>query len=165
MPLHAPSVLDSDNARFITGAVSINVAACRSGGFPALVRALGCRLSADRSAVTLLLRESAAAEVLEAVRRNGLIAAVFSDPPTHRTLQLKGVDAMVLRPEAGDVELAARYCDRFADVLLPFGHEAPMVRALLACRPDDLAAVRFTPSSAFSQTPGPQAGEPLAGAR
>lgn len=163
MPEHDPPILDSEHAAFVIGNVSITTASCRPGGFPALVRALGCRLSVDRRNVTILVRASAAADVLDAVRRSGAIAAVFSDPPTHRTLQLKGSDALVLRPEPGDVALAERYRAAFAKVLEPFGHPEAMVHALLACAPDDLMTLRFTPTFAFSQTPGPRAGEALVG--
>ena len=37
-----------------------------------------------------------------------------------------------------------------------------VARALLACEPADLVAVRFAPESAFDQTPGPKAGAPIA---
>lgn len=158
-------ILDAAHAEFIVGGVSINAAACRPGGLPALARAAGCRVADDRCSVTILLGAAAAADLLDGVRRSGAIAAVFSDPLSHRTLQLKGRDAIVLRPEPGDAEVVERYNRAFAAVLAPFGHSEAMVRALLAFRPDELITVRFTPSSAFTQTPGPQAGESLGGAR
>jgi hypothetical protein len=37
-----------------------------------------------------------------------------------------------------------------------------VVRAILAYSPDDLVTVTYSPCAAFSQTPGPKAGEPLA---
>ncbi|MDO9596862.1 MAG: hypothetical protein Q7J47_04005 [Azoarcus sp.] len=159
-----PPILDAAHADFVVGGVSINAAACRRGGFPALARGVGCRLSADRSSLTLLFGAAAAADLLEAVRRSGAIAAVFSDPPTHRTVQLKGTDALVLRPEPGDRELVAGYRDTFMRVLGSLGYSEDMTRALLACPLDELVTVRFSPSSAFTQTPGPRAGEVLGGA-
>jgi hypothetical protein len=162
MPHQPLPILDAAHAGFVTGAVGISAAACRPGGFPALARAAGCRVSADRRSVTVLFGAAAAADVIEGVRRSGAIAVVFSEPPTHRTLQWKGGDALVLPPEAGDAALAERYRDAFAAVLASLGYPAAMGRALVACAPDDLVTVRFTPSAAFLQTPGPHAGEPLA---
>ncbi|ANQ84704.1 hypothetical protein [Azoarcus olearius] len=160
-----PAILDAAHAEFISSGISINAASCRPGGLPALARATGCRVSDDRREVTVLFGARAAADLLEGVRRSGMIAVVFSDPPSHRTVQLKGSDALVVPVEAGDEDRVERYRRAFAAVLAPFGHTEALVRALLAVPPGELVAVRFTPLSAFSQTPGPQAGEPLGGRR
>ena len=106
-----------------------------------------------------------AADVIDGVRRSGAIAVVFSDPPSHRTLQLKGTDAVMLPAEPGDAALAAAYRAGFAAILEPLGFDPAVVRAFLACPDEDLVTIRFTPTAAFLQTPGPQAGEPLAGLR
>lgn len=161
MPDTPLALLDASSAAFIAGPVSMNVAASRPGGFPALSRAVGCRVSADRRQVTMLVGAAMAAEVLEGVRRNGAFAAVFSDPPSHRTLQLKGKDAIVLPAEAGDPALADAYRAGFAAVLEPMGFPPAVIHAFLAVPADDLVTVRFTPSSMFQQTPGPHAGEPM----
>lgn len=102
-----------------------------------------------------------AAAVLDDIRRTGAIAAVFSRPSTHETLQLKGVDARIVPAEPGDDALARRYVDAFVAELVPYGYPEAVIRAFLTCPPEDLVAVQFTPVAAFSQTPGPQAGEPL----
>jgi hypothetical protein len=43
----------------------------------------------------------------------------------------------------------------------PIGYDQAFVGTLLAYEPADLVAVTFTPTSAFAQTPGPQAGKRL----
>lgn len=154
-------VLDDEQAEFICSGIAMSAAACRSGGVPSLARAVGCRVTADRSSVTLLFAEPASAGLLEDVRRTGTIAVVFSRPADHRTLQLKGKDALIVPLENGDVELAARQVETFVEGLTAFGFQAPVIRCFLASPPDDLVAVRFTPDAAFSQTPGPKAGEAL----
>ena len=130
-----------------------------------MARCTGCRIAPDRRTVTLILAATPGAALLDDVRRSGLIAAVFSQPSTHYTLQLKGTDARIVPLEPGDVELVQRYVDAFVAELTPFGYPEPFVRAFLGSMPDDLAAVHFTISAAFSQTPGPQAGAPLAPVR
>jgi hypothetical protein len=163
MPDDHPPMLDPAHADLIVGPVGISAAACRPGGFPALARAAGCRVAADRRSVTVLFGATIAADVLDGVRRSGAIAVVFSEPPTHRTLQLKGTDALVLPPEPGDAALAVRYREAFGRVLASLGFLEALGRAIVSCPLDDLVTVRFTPSSAFLQTPGPRAGEAIAG--
>ena len=108
-----PPFLDAEQAAFVCGPVSINAASFRHGGLPNLARVTGCRLSADRHVVTLLLAATPAAGLLEDLRCNGMIAVVFSLPASHHTIQLKGGDARIVPIEPGDVELAARYVDAF----------------------------------------------------
>ena len=157
----APALIGADQADFIVGGVGASAATCRPGALPNMARCIGCRVAPDRRSVTLLLAATPGAALLDDVRRTGAIAAVFSQPSTHRTLQLKGNDARIVPTEAGDPELARRYVEAFVAQLAPFGYPEAGVRAFLACSHDDLAAVQFTICAAYSQTPGPHAGEPL----
>ena len=157
-----PAILDAANADFIGSGVSINAASGRPGVLPSLARAIGCRVSADRRCITLLFASTPAAALLDDIRRSSAIAVVFSQPSTHRTVQLKGTDARIVPPEERDRGLPRSYIDAFVGELTSLGYPAQFVRSLLAHDPDDIVAIQFTPSSAFSQTPGPRAGEPLA---
>jgi hypothetical protein len=94
------------------------------------------------------------------LRANGLIAVVFSVPSTHRTLQLKGDDALVLPCNSEGEAVAERHLRRFIDELAAIGFRADIAQTMLA-REGGLASVRFTVREAFEQTPGPQAGAPL----
>lgn len=163
MATSAATVLGPDQVAFICGGVGMSAAACRPGALPNLTRCTGARVSRDRQCVTVLVAATPAAAFLDDVRRTGSVAAVFSKPSTHETLQLKGTDARIAPTEPGDPALAARYLDAFVDALVPYGYPEPVIRAFLACAPEDLVAVQFTVAAAFSQTPGPQAGEPLRG--
>ena len=100
--------------------------------------------------------------VLAAIEANGRVAAVFSEPESHRTVQLKGVDARVEAVTAGDEASLQSYAAAMAARLAPFRVPEVFARALLSASPDDLVAVSFTPSQGFGQTPGPRAGMPLA---
>ena len=157
----APAVLDAATAAFICSGISINAASARPGALPSMARATGCRVSADARTVTLLFASTPAAALLEDLRRGGAIAVVFSEPSTHRTLQLKGEDARIVPPEPGDERLVAGYVATFADGLVQLGYPGEVLRAVLAHDPGDLVAVQITPQAAFSQTPGPGAGTPL----
>jgi hypothetical protein len=111
--------------------------------------------------VTVLLPADQYAPLAETLRETRAIAVVFSEPSTHRTIQLKGADAALEPLAAGDAELAARWTDDFVAGLAALGYSGPMVRSFLWCDPARLVAVSFTPQAAFQQTPGPQAGMPL----
>ena len=61
-----------------------------------------------------------------------------------------------------DMAVVLRHSVQFAAEVVPLGTPAEVVRMLLSVTADDLATVSFTPCAAFSQTPGPRAGEALA---
>lgn len=154
-------LIDADHAAFMQGGVGISVAACDADRIPTLARATGCRVSPDRRRITIFISASQAAPVLRCVRENGAIAVVFSEPPTHRTVQVKGRDAAVSDLEDDDLQRIAAYLDAFSRQLAPLGHRDMLVRMLLTRPASDLVRLSFTPAEAFSQTPGPNAGEPL----
>jgi hypothetical protein len=154
-----PFELGNQEADFLQIRFLSIVAASRGpDNIPSLARALACRLSSDRRQVTLLVCSSDSKQMLDHVAANGAIAAVFSVPSTHQSLQLKGVDAKVAKAAANDAALAGRHLDAFVEHVGKLGHPPDLVRRLMACEPGDLMTVTFTPSAAFSQTPGPRAG-------
>jgi hypothetical protein len=157
-------LFDAELAAFMQGGISLNVGGCGSDLAPSVARAVGCRISPERTSVRMLLAASQAAALLGHVRETGKFAVVFSEPATHRTVQLKGADAVVDAAGADDIAAAARYRDAFAAHLDPLGHPPALIHALLHCPDSDLCVVRFTPGAAFSQTPGAGAGQALGAA-
>lgn len=144
--------------------MSVCVASRGRGGIPAVSRALGCRVSRDRRRLSVYLSRSQAADILEDVRANGTIAVVASHPVTHRSYQFKGTDAAVTPLGRGEPARIRAYVETFLRVVEPEGYSPRLIRALFAGpreTPEDWVAVTFTPTSAFSQTPGPSAGDPL----
>lgn len=155
-------MLDPKHAAFIRrNGISINVASCAEGRLPRIARATGCRVSEDGGRVSLLVAGSQYAALVEAVRQSGAVAAVFSLPSTHETIQLKATDAGVQEPVPGDIVLAGRYVEAFAAELEPYGYSGEVIRAVLWCDPAELRVIAFTPTAAFLQTPGPRAGARL----
>lgn len=129
-----------------------------TGDFPNLCRALGCRVDAHSGRVTVYFSAPQAADLLRDLEQTGKVAVVFSYPPTHRTIQLKGLDAKFGPARAGDMALVTAYQTAFAQCLQTLGFAEAMVRALLSVQVADLVAVTFTPEVAFNQTPGARAG-------
>jgi hypothetical protein len=151
--------IDERIEEFVQGAVSILAASSDENHRPVIVRALGCRVSPDRRGIGLLI--PAADPFVDVIRATGRIAVTFTEPSTHRTIQLKGTDASATALEPGDRLLHERYADRFVAEVCPLGFTEEMVRGILSYDPPDLVAVAFHPSAAFLQTPGPRAGDPM----
>lgn len=162
----SPPALDADTAAFITTAgVSISVGSANAGLRPSLTRGIGCRLAPDRAGVTVFVVAEQSREVLDDVRDTRRVAVVFSQPSSHRTLQLKGRDALVEALVAGDRALIERYRQAFTAELGAIGFGPLFTHALIDSGGGEVVAIRFTPCAAFDQTPGPRAGEPLANAQ
>jgi hypothetical protein len=154
-------LLDAALAAFIQGPLSIIAASRDELRVPSLARTLGCWVSADRHTVALLLAASQSAALLADLRRGAPIAAVFCLPSTHQTIQLKAPGAEVAPPGSQALGLKDRYTAAFIAELERVGDSIPFSHAYLACDLRDLVEVRFAPTAAFRQTPGPGAGAPL----
>ncbi len=160
-PDFPPPVLDEAHAAFVESGVSIVACGCDLQAFPTLVRALGCRVAPDRRTLTIFVNAAQAEALIQGVRANRRLAVVFSQPSSHRTIQLKGTDASVQPLAAGDLEIIEAHAGAVAADLACFGWPATPIRTLLSCPPEALAALQFMPTAAFTQTPGPKAGSPL----
>ena len=155
------SLLDDDHAGFIQGSVSIVAASRDARNVPSSGRISGCLVAPDRRRVTVFLAAGQAPRLLSDIRDCGRIAVVFSRPSTNRSFQLKADDAVV-RPLAADEQAVVdRYVEAFGVEISALGHLGEHARALLTATDDDMVAIDFTPSAAFEQTPGPNAGKPI----
>jgi hypothetical protein len=152
--------LDAVHAAFIQGPVSVIVASRNAGLVPDVVRGCGCRVSRDRRQVTVLIEPGRTSSLLDDIAANGLIAVVFSQPSTHRTIQLKGTDARIVAVTAADRAAASRHREAWSSDLAGIGYSLEFATALHGGA-GALTAIRFTPAAAFQQTPGPGAGRPL----
>jgi hypothetical protein len=156
----ARALIDAELARFLEGAVSIIVASRDATNQPELVRAHGCRVARDRRRLWLFLAAAQAAALLEDVRRNGWVAVVFTEPSTHRSLQIKGEGARIRRLRADEAACMDSYRDAMVVQLGKIGISEAVTRALLAPIGESVA-LELVPAQAFVQTPGPGAGRPL----
>jgi hypothetical protein len=160
---NVPAVIDTGLARFIAGGVSIIAASRNAANRPELVRAQGCRVARDRRRIGVFLMSDQAQGLLADIRQNGRIAVVFTEPSTHRSLQIKGDDAAVARLHPGDAARVDAYRNAMVVQLAKVGVSEAVARALLGPS-GSLVVVEFTPVAAFVQTPGPDAGKPVGAA-
>jgi hypothetical protein len=145
-----------------SGEVSLYAAGCSAQLRPCATRAFGCRVSRQSSAVTIWVSRGAAPALLTDISSNGRLALVVSHIETCKTFQLKAVDAAVAPLDAADQDRIAVYHDGFIEKAIEMGYPEPMMRSMMQYRLDQIAAIFFTPSAVFTQTPGPGAGAPVA---
>ncbi|MFO1341263.1 MAG: hypothetical protein U1F53_24090 [Burkholderiaceae bacterium] len=160
-PPTAGSVLPEEVATFIQRGLSITLAGRDDRLVPSIAKGVGCRVSADRREVTVLVFADAAEAAVRDIAGNQRVAVVFSQPTTDRTVQLKGRDARSVPPAPSDLALVRRHLALFAAELGPLGWDQAFVDTLLWHDPSQLLAIRFTPDGAYAQTPGPGAGQAM----
>lgn len=160
-PVNRAPVLDEEHAAFIQQGTSVIVATRDGDLVPDVARSCGCRVSRDRRQVTVLVDPDRSDALLENIRANGMITVVFSQPSTHRTIQLKGGDARPTRVAAGDRAVVERKLADWIRELVSIGYPAGLAHAIHGGCPARLNAITFTPEAAFQQTPGPAAGTRL----
>ena len=156
-----PALLSPAHIALVDSGISAIVASRDAQLRPSLMRAVGTHISADGQQVSVFLRPSQAGQLLADLAAGGPIAAVFSDPPSNHTLQLKAAGARIRAARPGDQALLRRYLVAMQHCVGQVGYGPAYVAAMLAAPPQDLVAVEFTPESAFDQTPGPRAGTAL----
>ncbi|WP_193353136.1 pyridoxamine 5'-phosphate oxidase family protein [Alicycliphilus denitrificans] len=95
-----PALLSPENIALVAGGVSAIVASRDAQLRPSVMRAVGSRIRADGRRITVFLRRSQSQLLLADIAATGHIAVVFSDPPSHRTVQVKATAALqrALRP-------------------------------------------------------------------
>jgi len=155
-------ILDEKHAEFIAGpTASIAVASRDAHNVPSLFRVAACRVSADRRRVTLYVDQQLAASVIRDLRAGSPIAAVFSEPATHRTIQLKGDRADIGQATPADREHAREHFESIVTHIVALNYPESGVRCSFHFTPEQLVGLSFEPTAAYEQTPGPSAGARL----
>ena len=158
--MSAGTLIDTELAAFLQSGISMHIATARDG-LPQITRAAGCRIATDRRRVTLFVIPSQSVGVLDDIAANGSLAAVFTKPRSHRTVQLKGRDARIGSASAEDEAAVRAQVEAFRAELVEIGFPDRLGTTLAAGTPGPLLGITFTVASAFIQTPGPAAGQAL----
>ena len=159
--MNAPVLLSPEHIAMVDRGVSVIVASRNAALRPSIMRGVGSAISADGTQVTVFLRRSQSRQLMQDIEAGGGLAVVFSEPPTHRTLQLKARQASLRPASPTDQPQLARYLASMQCELAQVGYGPEFAAAMLSAPLEDVVAVQFTPESAFDQTPGPRAGIPL----
>lgn len=153
-------LLTEEIVEFCQSGVSVVLAARLSDGRPIAGLALACRIDPDGN-IFIFLRKPANGALMAALDAGSAIAATFSEPRTHRSIQIKGTSARLVEPMPGDRELIARQCRIFYDELVNANYPVRFSSYYCAYSDRETGALTFVPKSAFVQTPGPGAGSLL----
>lgn len=154
-------LLDPEILTFIQSSeVSLYLAGCAAQRQPRATRAYHCRPHVDGRRLVVWIAQHSS-ELLEGLNSNGHIALVVAHVQTCRSMQFKGVDAQVLPVDPVDYAAILKYQHEFIQKTRSIGHPEDVMRTHAQFRVDRLAAIHFTPSAAFTQTPGPKAGNKM----
>jgi hypothetical protein len=154
-------LIDRDVIAFLDGRrVAVSIASRSEHCIPSVTRALGYRISADASEFAIFVPRQAE-RVLADLRTTAQAAVVFTEPSTHKSVQVKGSNARITPLEEGDWPVISAYADELVAEICPLGYAEPLIRKMVECTPQQVLAVRFAPTAAFGQTPGPRAGAAL----
>lgn len=156
----AGGVLTIELADFCASGVSIVLASCGPAGRPVVGRGLACRIGGE-GRMRIVLRRSSNHALLDALASGWHIAATFTQPTTHRSIQIKAKGATVSEPEVADGPAVMAQTLAFRRELVDVGYPDIFAATYVAFEPHELVALDFLPEQAFVQTPGPSAGSAL----
>ncbi len=152
--------LTEELAGFMQSGISIILASVDDDGTPLPGRGHGCRVDPSGMVrVTIIAQPHA--RLLNALSRGRPLAATFSRPEDHRSIQLKSGSAKPVDLEPADREAAHDQGAGLSDQLVLVGYDRAFSDAYVSCAQGDLAVIAFLPEQAFVQTPGPGAGTAL----
>lgn len=159
----APPLLSPELLAMMDGGVSVIVSSCDAELVPSVMRAVGSHVQDQGRRITVYLSRSQSTQLLRDVARSGRLAVVFSQPSSHKTVQLKAGNARVREARDDEAPLLQRYLRGMERELTLIGLGPVYARAMLVHRLDDVVAIEFQPELAFDQTPGPKAGRAIQG--
>ena len=152
-------MISKELAEFVQSGVAIHVGTRDAALQPEGARALSASVEADGRHVLVYVSDAASRRILPNLEANGQVAVVFARPTDDRACQIKG-HFVSSRPATADEQprVAAHwqlFFSNMAQIGIPAATAArwPIWPAV---------AIRFRATAVFDQTPGPQAGAPLA---
>jgi hypothetical protein len=156
-----PGLLPSDLLAMMARGVSVNVASRDAALRPSLMRAVGSSVAEGGRSITVFVSRRQSRQLVQDIAATGRVAVVFSEPSTHRTVQVKATRATLRNAVPADEPVLARYLASMEHEIQLVGYPPEVPRAMLAHRIGDVVAITFEPELAFDQTPGPRAGTRL----
>lgn len=146
---------------FLAQTLASEAAACSPDFIPASSRAYAARVEGER--IKLFVERQLGSELIQNLLSSNQIAVVFCLPEGEQAIQIKGTDIQITPSTAEDLPRIQAYCDDFVDTVCPLGYMRPFLAAYIACDTSQAIAISFTPTDVFEQTPGPLAGQQVAG--
>lgn len=152
-------VLSPELSAFLESGVSLSAASRNRRLLPSVSRVLACKVEAESGRIQLWLARSHSEQLLRDCLDCDRIALVASDPPTHRTWQIKGDNITQCELAETDAQRVRQHVHEFAKVITTLEFAPSFGYALYQHQPDELVSISFVPRELFEQTPGPRAGQ------
>lgn len=153
-------VLTGELVAFCESGVSVVLGVSTVSGQPLVGLGLACHVTSGGK-MRVFLREPANVPLLAAVAGGSAVALTFSEPRTHRSIQVKADRARRVELEDDDLERVARQVEYFESELVFINYTPRFAAYYCAYRDEEVVALELSPRQAFVQTPGPGAGEQL----
>jgi Pyridoxamine 5'-phosphate oxidase len=154
------TVFSDELLEFVTEGVSLLVGSCDASQAPHATRAVGLRVHADRCHATVYLPEVTSRHTVTDVAVNPRVAVLVSQPLDHRAFQIKGAVTKVSPAVDGERQYVDAYLAAFALRLEGVGMSSEVI-SMISHWP--AVALEFRIDELYLQTPGPGAGQRLAG--
>lgn len=140
-------------------ACGIALATVSFDGRPIVGKGAGCVV--EGATIRITARKPINEKFLEAVLRGAQVAATFSQPTTHRSIQFKARSGQLDDPTAEDYAAAERQRDMFSAELIACAYAPEFTERYTTFAPHELVVLEIRPDDTFDQTPGPAAGARL----
>jgi hypothetical protein len=156
----APSapLIPEELSELIASGVDVYVATRDAELEPESMLAMGIRLHRERSALTVYLPEALAAPTTKNLEANAEIAVTLIRPSDFKSVQLKGKSTSIRPSTETDREFQAIFRAALIEQMETVGVPRCATRRLVWW---PSLAVEVAVHEAFTQTPGPSAGEPM----
>jgi hypothetical protein len=152
-------MIDTELAAFLQEGIAIQIGT-RNGRFePNGARVVAVAVEGDGRHLVAYVPQLAAPLVLPDLESNGQAALVFTRPPDERACQVKGTFVGVRDVTEADRAFALGQWDRWLVRLASIGYPPATSRNWIVW---PCVALRIRAHAIFNQTPGPNAGAPIA---
>jgi hypothetical protein len=150
--------IDGKLKEFIESGVATLVGTGDARSRPQIAYGWAPRVVDQSGVMEVFIERARAGKTLANLRSNGHIAVTLAHPVSVRSVQFKGKFRAVTEPTDEDKNYVQERREDFVTSTSLVGDPPAIIRALWL---DDVQIVSSTVESAFDQTPGPNAGQPL----
>jgi len=152
-------MIDVELAAFLQEGIAIQLGTRNERLEPNGVRVVSVAVDPDGRHIVAYVPDAAVAQVLPDLQSNGQAALVFARPPDERACQLKGTFTNAQPATAAERAGVEAQWDRWLDRLASIGVARATLEPWITW---PCTAIRVRVTAIFDQTPGPNAGAPLA---
>ena len=152
-------MIDVELAAFLQEGIAIQLGTRNERLEPNGVRVVSVAVDPDGRHIVAYVPDAAVAQVLPDLQSNGQAALVFARPPDERACQLKGTFTNAQPATAAERAGVEAQWDRWLDRLASIGVARATLEPWVTW---PCTAIRLRVTAIFNQTPGPNAGAPIA---